>query len=90
MTMGEVDVFLTFYPQLPDDDRDEFLRLLRAVNAHDFEVTEREGQTCLHFDHADENAALVRTQNLVRGLCDGTSIDAGPITQSLEVGWSGP
>jgi hypothetical protein len=77
------DVFLRFDDQLSNDKREEFVRCLRALSPPDFEVIE-DGEICLRMSSHDENAALVRAQVVVQGMCKAIEIDPDLIRRTLD------
>jgi HNH endonuclease len=70
-SMAETHVYLTFDGSITDEDRLDFLERLRAS----FEVVEEGSEVAIVLQIADENMALSRAQDIVRGLCDGTAIE---------------
>jgi hypothetical protein len=85
--MDEVKVYLRFDAPLTDEQRGEFMRRLRAVNAPDFDLVERDDDIWLEFPEANDRAALTRVQTVVVGLCNGTDIEPSLIGRSLEGGF---
>jgi hypothetical protein len=84
MTMGPVDVYLLFAESATDDQRDEFLTKLEASLSASMELTKRNGQDCVHFAHANPDAAVIAVQSRAKPILEALGLNDQQVTWSRE------
>jgi hypothetical protein len=84
MTMGEVDVYLSFAETVTNDERKKFLKGLESSLSPSMEMTERDGQPCVHFDYADPTAAVGAVQQRAKPIREKLRLSDQQVTWSLE------
>jgi hypothetical protein len=80
MTMEPVDVYLSFAESVTDDQRDEFLTKLEASLSSSMEMTKGNGQDCVHFAHADPDAAVIAVQARAQPILEAHGLDDQQVT----------
>jgi hypothetical protein len=84
MHMEEVDVYLSFAETVTNDERHEFLKQLEASLSPSMEMTQRNGEPCVHFDSADARAAVVAVQERAKPIRDKLELDDEQVRWSLK------